>query len=319
MTLVSTETGFDARKAVALRSLDLMASGTPADFAAVLHPEFFNHEQRDEPPATRGPSAAEVHGVAAWLRAAYAELRWDVHEVVAQDDLVVVHCTMSGRHTGDFVAYDLDGRVADVFAPTGRRFATTQSHWLRMRDGRLAEHWADRDDLGTAEQLGWVPPTPWYLLRCAVAGRRARRAADSRRRAEERPFGPYAGALDEVEEAALRALAPLVTRPLDDAFADVALTVHHVVAERDLVVAHLTVGGRHVAPFHAERGRVLPPTGRTFAATQTHWLRMTPDGAVAAHWANRDDLGMATQLDWIPPSPRYLLRMALARRRAVRT
>ena len=38
-----------------------------------------------------------------------------------------------------------------------------------MRDGLVAEHWAVRDDQGMALQLGWVPPSPWYLLRCAVA------------------------------------------------------------------------------------------------------------------------------------------------------
>jgi hypothetical protein len=40
----------------------------------------------------------------------------------------------------------------------------------------MIEHWANRDDLGTAEQAGWVPPTPLYLLRMALAKRRARRA-----------------------------------------------------------------------------------------------------------------------------------------------
>ena len=46
-----------------------------------------------------------------------------------------------------------------------------------MTDGRVAEHWANRDDLGTAEQLGWVPPSPWYLVRTAIATKRERRAA----------------------------------------------------------------------------------------------------------------------------------------------
>ena len=36
------------------------------------------------------------------------------------------------------------------------------------------EHWANRDDMGTAAQLGWVPPSPLYLLRMARAKRRAR-------------------------------------------------------------------------------------------------------------------------------------------------
>ena len=44
-----------------------------------------------------------------------------------------------------------------------------------MADGQAIEHWANRDDLGTAAQLGWVPPTPRYLLRMALAKRRAQR------------------------------------------------------------------------------------------------------------------------------------------------
>ena len=36
----------------------------------------------------------------------------------------------------------------------------TQSHWFLLEDGRIIEHWANRDDLGMARQLGWIPPTP---------------------------------------------------------------------------------------------------------------------------------------------------------------
>jgi hypothetical protein len=37
---------------------------------------------------------------------------------------------------------------------------------------------------------------------------------------------------------------------------------------------------------------------------------------VTEHWANRDDLAMARQAGWVPPSPRFLLRAAIARRQA---
>ncbi len=40
----------------------------------------------------------------------------------------------------------------------GRVFAVTQSHWFRLRDGLVIEHWANRDDLGMAMQLGWFQP-----------------------------------------------------------------------------------------------------------------------------------------------------------------
>jgi len=177
------ETGTNPRtldpdaESIALRSFELMEHGTLEDFERLIHPACVNHEAKDEPPAARqahGPAA--VHATAQWLRAAFSDLRWEIHEVVAERDLVVVHCTMSGRQTGVFVAYDENAEVKEAFPPTGRTFATTQTHWIRVQDGMFAEHWANRDDLGTAEQLGWVPPTPRYLVRMALAKRRARRA-----------------------------------------------------------------------------------------------------------------------------------------------
>jgi hypothetical protein len=48
---------------------------------------------------------------------------------------------------------------------------------FRFEHGKIAEHWANRDDLGQAAQLGWIPPTPLYLLRMAAAKRKARARA----------------------------------------------------------------------------------------------------------------------------------------------
>jgi predicted ester cyclase len=164
-------------EAVALRMFELMERGTREEFEQLVHPRCVNHEaHKDEPPEARqehGPAA--IHATALWLREAFADLRWEIHEVVAERDLVVVHCTMSGRHVKPFIAYDENAEIKEVFPPTGKHFAATQTHWIRVTDGKFVEHWANRDDLGQAEQLGWVPPTPRYLLRMALAKRRARR------------------------------------------------------------------------------------------------------------------------------------------------
>src|SRR5689334_689489 len=158
-----------------VRSMTIMASGDLEELSQAVHPQATNREAKDEPPACRGEGPAAFAATARWLRAAFANLRFDVHDAVTDGDLIVVHCTMSGRQVGPFVAYDERGEVAQAFPPTGRTFAITQSHWFRMRDGQVVEHWANRDDLGLATQLGWVPPTPAYLWRMARAKRRARR------------------------------------------------------------------------------------------------------------------------------------------------
>lgn len=168
-------TAADAARALAIRSVRIMADGERADFDAIIHPEAINREGKSEPPATRGRGPAAYYATAIWLRSAYAELCHTVESAVVEGDLVALHTTMHGRHVGPFVVYGEDGQVEQVFPPTGMTFAVTQSHWLRIAEGKVIEHWANRDDLGQAVQLGWVPPTPAYLVRMARAKRKAQR------------------------------------------------------------------------------------------------------------------------------------------------
>ncbi|HEY2207286.1 MAG TPA: ester cyclase [Pseudonocardia sp.] len=171
--------GGDPAKALCVRAVHLMGVGGIEEFVEVVHPRARNREDVDEPPASRGRGPAAYYATALWLREAFAELRWEVHEVVREGDLVVLHTTMRGRHVRPFVSYDADGRPAQAFPATGRTFATTQTHWMRVADGQVIEHWANRDDQGTAMQLGWVPPSPLYLAQMALATRRARQAASA--------------------------------------------------------------------------------------------------------------------------------------------
>ena len=124
------------------------------------------------------PSVAEhgYYSTALWLRAAFAGLHYDIHHAVTDGDLVVVNSTMNGRHVAPWVIYTEDATVDTVFPPTNKTFAMTQSHWFRIEDDRILEHWANRDDLGMARQLGWIPPTPAYLFKMARAKRHAKRS-----------------------------------------------------------------------------------------------------------------------------------------------
>ena len=170
--LTSTET----TRRVAVRSIACMGAGDRADFDEVVAVDAVNHEASIEPPSCRVPGPAGFHATALWLRAAFADLEHRVEHVVTEGDLVVIDTTMSGRHVGPFVTYDAEGAVDTAWAPTGKSFAVRQSHWLRVAEGLVTEHWAVRDDLGQGSQLGWVPPSPAYLVRCALAKRRAARA-----------------------------------------------------------------------------------------------------------------------------------------------
>jgi predicted ester cyclase len=95
---------------------------------------------------------------------------------VIQEDRVAALVTMRARQQGPFLVYDdQSGMVTDAFPSTGRTLAVRQTHWFRIRDGKIVEHDTVRDDLEMAKQLKWLPPTPAYLLRMFVLLRRERR------------------------------------------------------------------------------------------------------------------------------------------------
>lgn len=185
---IMTKAGLDFTT-VAIRSVQIMPEGTAAEFEAVVHPDAHNRESVREPAAARGRGPAALHASALWLRQAFTDLAFEIHDAVSERDVVVLHTTMSGRHTGMFVAYTDDARPLQAFPPTGKHFAVTQTHWCRIADGKLVEHWANRDDLGMSVQLGWAPPSPAYAIRMQLATARCRRqdrrATDDTRRVQK--------------------------------------------------------------------------------------------------------------------------------------
>jgi len=103
-----------------------------------------------EPGRVNGPAA--LRQTAEWLLAQFPDLHMTIEAMVAEGDLVAVRVLSEGTNLGP-----LNG----VVPPTGKRFAARQSHWFRVADGRLAEHWATREDLAAMLQLGVVqPPGP---------------------------------------------------------------------------------------------------------------------------------------------------------------
>lgn len=162
--------------AVAVASIHAMATGDRAAFEPLYSPHAVDRENRIQPPSSRIEGPSGFYATALWLRETFAGLHYDIHQAVAGGDVVAVNSTMSGRHVKQQVFYNDAGDVETVFPPTGRTFAMTQSHWFRFEEAVIVEHWANRDDLGTAQQLGWLPPTPAYMVKMALAKRRARRS-----------------------------------------------------------------------------------------------------------------------------------------------
>lgn len=78
----------------------------------------------------------------------------EVVDLIAVDDVVVCRTSVTGTHLGVPDLPFVEGGVFAGIAPSGISVSTTRMHWMRLRDGQIIEHWANRDDLGLARQLG---------------------------------------------------------------------------------------------------------------------------------------------------------------------
>jgi predicted ester cyclase len=89
-----------------------------------------------------GPES--LRATAKWLLVAFPDLRFTIERMIAEDDMVAVRLVMEGTHQGAFQG----------IAPTGKRIQGTRTDLFRVQEGKISEHWANRDDLGMFLQLG---------------------------------------------------------------------------------------------------------------------------------------------------------------------
>jgi len=113
------------------------------DFTENAHAPFGT----SQPGRVNGPE--HMRRVVASLTDQFTDLIMEPLAIVEQDDLVAVRVHARGTNTG---------KLNGMLPPTGRTFTAEQSHWYRVAEGRLAEHWATRDDLTALVQLGIVTP-----------------------------------------------------------------------------------------------------------------------------------------------------------------
>ncbi|RXZ72762.1 ester cyclase [Agromyces albus] len=73
--------------------------------------------------------------------------RHEIDDQLAEGDKVVTRLTASGRHEGD---------LPGPLPATGAELRETAVAIHRVEDGKIVEHWSNRDDLGLMQQLGVI-------------------------------------------------------------------------------------------------------------------------------------------------------------------
>ena len=113
-----------------------------------------------------GGHAAMRHIVTVW-RTAFPDLHYEIQEEIVHDDKVVHRVILRGTHLGEFPPGVGPARIMGAMPPTGRSFEADQIHIHRVKDGKIVEHAATRNDLLMLNQLGLVsgtepvPGTSW--------------------------------------------------------------------------------------------------------------------------------------------------------------
>jgi len=119
---------------------------TKGDLGAVdtyLAEDFINHD----PPFGVSADREGMRTAATMMRAGFTDWHSELHELIAEGDLVVERFTAGGTQTGEVMGVP----------PTGREVSLPGINIFRLRDGRIVERWGRLDELGFLRQLGVVP------------------------------------------------------------------------------------------------------------------------------------------------------------------
>jgi predicted ester cyclase len=81
------------------------------------------------------------------FRTAFPDLTYTVEFSVAEGDKVMQRVTARGTMKSDFMG----------MKATGKSATWTESHIVRITNGKVVEHWANLDQVGMLQQLGLMP------------------------------------------------------------------------------------------------------------------------------------------------------------------
>jgi steroid delta-isomerase-like uncharacterized protein len=86
------------------------------------------------------------------LRTAFPDLHFEIHDMIAEGDIVAIRSTMTGTHLGT-----LNFGAARGLPPTGHKVSVAHMYFVRIVDGLNTDLWHQWDIPGMMRQLGVMP------------------------------------------------------------------------------------------------------------------------------------------------------------------
>ncbi|MGH2467788.1 MAG: ester cyclase [Candidatus Limnocylindrales bacterium] len=133
----------DANKRLVQRFVDeIFVKGRPEAIDELVAPDFVS-----ETFAIAADGPTKLKAAAQRVHASLTDVRFEIGDVVAEDDRVAVRLTASATATGDFMG----------IPAAGKGYRIGEMHFFRIRDGKVVEHWHQYDGAGMMKQLGAAP------------------------------------------------------------------------------------------------------------------------------------------------------------------
>lgn len=114
---------------------------------AYIAPDGVDHQ---EPPGT--DFVAHLKQVVTAMRTAFPDLHFELHEMVAEGEIVAFRSTMTGTQTGMFNL--VPGRS---LPPSGKAVSVPHMHFVRIVDGKTTDLWHVWNIPMMLQQLGAAP------------------------------------------------------------------------------------------------------------------------------------------------------------------
>lgn len=130
----------DANKAIVRRFIEEYQNGRSEETARELLGDDFIDRS---PIGNFSPDKKGVIEMHKMLFDAFGDLKAEIHDQVAEDDRVATRKTFRGKHSGDFMGVPATGRTVEIGV----------IDILRVRDGKLVEHWCQVDFAGLMGQI----------------------------------------------------------------------------------------------------------------------------------------------------------------------
>ena len=123
---------------------EVMNQGNIAAIDELFTPDFVGHVQLPPAPPMKRDGVKMLFTM---YRQAFSGFHAEIEELIAEEDRVAGLLIASGTHVGSFMG----------IPATGKQIAFRTMDIFRIRDGKIAEHWAMPDQFGLRQQLGAIP------------------------------------------------------------------------------------------------------------------------------------------------------------------